>query len=221
MNYSSNYLLYPLNRALEHAIANSLSLLSAETAEAAAPDNTVTVADNFLNTRGNYEQHRYSTSILEPLREALEAVLTDEYRNKEPLAWAETQNNLGNILAALGQQQSDAELYEKAIQCFSYALEKFDQEKSPLDWAVTQNNLGTAQQALGRQADSAKLFNAAIDAYTNATLVWSRKETPEEWAFTMYQLGATLHAFGKILKGDRNLEVRCCLQKCTGRTRCG
>ncbi len=206
MNYSHIYIFYPLNRALEQAIANSLSLLSAEAAEAAAPDNTVTVADNFLYTRGNYEQHRYSSSILEPLREALEATLTDQYRGQEPLAWAETQNNLGNILAALGQQQSDAELFEKAIQCFKHALEEYNQEESPLDWAATQNYLGTAQQALGRQLDSAKLFGASVDAYTNALLVWSRKETPEEWAFTMHQLGATLHAYGKILKGDRNLE---------------
>ncbi len=206
MNYSTKYILYPYNRTLERAIANSIDMLSEESAEMATPDNKVTVADNFLHTRGNYEQHRYSSSILEPLHEALEATLTDEYRNQEPLAWAETQNRLGNILAAMGQQQKDAELYEKAIECFNHALEEFSQEKSPLDWAETQNNLGTALQALGRQQESAKLLSKSVDAYTNATLVYSRKETPEEWAFTMHQLGATLHANGKILKGDRNLE---------------
>ena len=139
--------------------------MSEEAAAAAVPDTKVTVADNFLYTRGNYEQHRFSSNILESLREALEGSLTDPLqaplapnisRDQQPLAWAETQNNLGNILAALGQQRRDAELFERAIQCFSNALEEFRQENSPLEWAATQYNLGTANQALGRLLDATK-----------------------------------------------------------------
>ena len=206
MNFSTNYLLYPDNRALERAIAHSIDMLGAESVNAATPDNQVTVADNFLHTRGNFEQHRFSSNILESAREALQASLTDGNRDQEPFAWAQTQNSLGNILAALGQQQRDVELYEKAIQCFNNALEEFNQEKSPLDWAATQFNLGTAQQALGRQLDNAKLLKASIDAYTNALLEWSRKETPEKWASAMHQLGATFHAHGKLLKGNRTFQ---------------
>ncbi|MDO8715573.1 MAG: tetratricopeptide repeat protein [Dehalococcoidales bacterium] len=206
MKFSNNYILYPDNRALERAIANSIGMLGDELVEAATPDNKVTVADNFLYTRGNFEQHRFSSNILDSVREALEVSLTDEYRNQEPLAWAKTQNSLGNILAALGQQQRDVELYEKAIQCFNNALEEFNQEKSPLDWAATQYNLGTAMQALGRQLDNAKLLKASIDAYTNALLEWSRKETPDKWASAMHQLGATFHAHGKLLKGNRTFQ---------------
>lgn len=206
MKLSNNYLLYPQNRALERAIANSIGMLADGLVEAATPDTKVTVADNFLYTRGNYEQHRFSSNILGSLREALEGSPTDQSHNQEPLAWAEIQNNLGNILAAQGQQQRDVELYEKAIQCFNNALEEFNQEKSPLDWAATQYNLGTANQALGRQLDNAKLLNASIDAYTNALLVWSRKETPEKWASAMHQLGATFHAYGRLLKGNRTYQ---------------
>ncbi len=206
MNYSKTYIFYPDNRALERAIANSTGMLGEELAEAATPDSKVTVADNFLYTRGNYEQHRFSSNILESAREALEVSLTDEYRGQEPLAWAETQNSLGNILAALGQQQSDVELFEKAIQCFNNALEEFNQEASPLDWAATQYNLGTAKQALGRQLSDAKLLKQSTDAYTNALLVWTKDTTPLEWALTMHQLGATFHAHGKLLKGSRTFE---------------
>lgn len=206
MKLSNNYILYPDNRALERAIANSLGMLGDGLAEAAAPDNKVTAVDNFLYTRGNYEQHRFSSNILECAREALERSLTDQYHDQEPLAWAVTQNSLGNILAAQGQQQRDVELYEKAIRCFNHALAEFTQEKSPLDWAATQYNLGTANQALGRQLDNAKLLNASIDAYTNALLVWSRNETPEQWASAMHQLGATFHAYGKLLKGNRTYQ---------------
>jgi len=206
MKFSHTYLFFPHNKALERALENSIGRLGDEWIEAATPDTKITVADNFLYTRGNYEQHRFSANILDNVREALEVSLTDEYRHQDPSAWAQTQNSLGNILAAQGQQQRDVELYEKAIQCFNHALEELNQEKSPLDWATTQYNLGTAQQALGRQLDNSKLLKSAIDAYTNALLEWSRKETPDKWASAMHQLGATFHAHGKLLKGNRTFQ---------------
>ncbi|MCG6933705.1 MAG: tetratricopeptide repeat protein [Gallionella sp.] len=210
MKFSTNYIIYPENRALERAIANSIGMLSEEAATAAVPDTGVTVADNFRYTRGNYEQHRFSSKVFESLREALEGSLTDSppkiSRDQEPLAWAETQNYLGNILAALGQQRRDAELFERAIQCFSNALEEFRQENSPLEWAATQYNLGTANQALGRLLDATKPFKIAVDAYTNALLVWTRDESPEDWMFTMHQLGDTFHTYGKLLKGNRQFQ---------------
>ena len=206
MKFSNTYMFYPENRALEFAIANSIDLLGEALAEVAAPDTRVTAVDNFLYTRGNFEQHRFSSNILDSAREALEASLIDEYRDQEPLAWAETQNSLGNILAAQGQQQRDVEFYEKAIQCFNNALEECNQEKSPLDWAATQTNLATAKQALGRQLDNSKWLKESIDAYTNALLVWSRKETPEKWASAMHQLGATFHTYGRLLKGNRTFQ---------------
>lgn len=206
MKFSNTYIIYPDNKALELAIANTLGMFGEELAEVATPDTRIAVADNFLYTRGNFEQHRFSSRILDRAREALEASLTAEYRDQEPLAWAETQNILGNILAAKAQQLRDVELFKKAIQCFNNALAEFNQEKSALAWAATQNNLATAKQALGRQLDNSKLLKEAADAYTNTLLIWARKETPEQWAATMHQLGATFHIYGKLLKGNRTFQ---------------
>lgn len=212
MKFSTDYIIYPPNKALERAIADSIGMLGKEMAAAAMPDTKVAVADNFRFTRGNYEQHRFSSRIFEQLREALEASLADIAlnpnisRDHEPLAWAEAQNNLGNILAALGQQRRDAELFERAILCFSHALEEFGQESSPLQWAATQYNLGTANQALGRSLEATQPLKIAVDAYTNALLVWTRDKSPEDWMYTMHQLGVTLHTYGKLLKGNRQLQ---------------
>jgi tetratricopeptide (TPR) repeat protein len=207
MNFSTNYILFPPNKALERAIANSIGMLSPEMAAASAPDTQVAVADNFRYTRGNYEQHRFSARIYESLCEALETALADtDSRAREPLVWAEKQNNLGNILAALGQQRRDAALFERAIQCFNKALDEFSQESSPLEWAATQYNLGTANQALGRLLEATPPLKIAVDAYTNALLVWTREKSPENWMYTLHQLGATLHTFGKLLKGNRQLQ---------------
>ncbi|MHB1245609.1 MAG: hypothetical protein ACYCZH_04150 [Sulfuriferula sp.] len=206
MKFSNTYLLYPDNKTLECAIANAIDLLGEELAEAATPDTKITTADIFLHTRGNYEQHRFSSNILDSAREALELSLTDVFRDQEPLAWAETQNSFGNILAAQGQQQSNVASFEKAIQCFNNALEEFNQGKSPLAWAATQYNLGTAKQAWGRHLNDPKLLKASIDAYTNALLEWSRKEMPHEWASAMHQLGAAFHTYGRLLKGNRTFQ---------------
>jgi tetratricopeptide (TPR) repeat protein len=206
MKFSNNYILYPDNRALQEAISDSRDLLTPEQSKSLFPDRSVTVADNFLYTRGNFEQQRYSTAIYESLRDALESTLSDDFRNKDPLAWAETQNKLGSILAALGQHQSSAELYEEAIQHFKEALKETDQVRSPSEWATTQFNLGTANQALGRLVNEKKSLKTAVDAYTKALLVWSKDETPEQWMLAMHQLGVTLHTYGCLLQGNRNLQ---------------
>jgi tetratricopeptide (TPR) repeat protein len=206
MKYSNIYILYPRNKALERALANSLGKLGNEWVEAATPNTQVAVADNFLFTRGNFEQHRFNANILERVREALEESLTEQYHDQVPLAWAETQNHLGNIQAALGQQRRDAELFERAIQCFSKALEKFTLESSPQEWAATQYNLGMANQALGRLLDATKPLNSAVEAYTNALLVWTRDRYSEDWMATMHQLGDTFHAYGKLLNGNRQFQ---------------
>lgn len=206
MKFSNTYILYPDNKALERAIAGSLSMLSEELVDSATPDTQVTTADNFLHTRGNFEQRSFSTNIYESMRGALEAVLTDEYRTHDAAGWAAKQNSLGNILAGLGQLQRDDASYEKAIACFNNALQEYDQDESPLEWAATQFNIGTANQALGRLNEDTKALKAAVDAYTNALLVWSREESPEDWMTTMHQLGATFHCYGKLLKGNRTFQ---------------
>lgn len=206
MNFSNTYLLYPDNRALERAIANSMLMLGENFTEVAAPNTKVTVADNFRQTRGNYEQHRFSSNILESAREALQVSLTKEYCEQAPFAWAQSQNSLGNIVATLGQQYRDVELFKMAIECFNNGLELLNQETFPLDWAATQYNLGTAQQALGRQQADSEILKASIHAYTNALLVWSKEKTPFEWASAMHQLGDTMHTHGMLLKGNRTLQ---------------
>lgn len=202
MNYSNTYLLYPLNQALERALADSLRLLSDEAVAAAMPDTGVTVADKFRYTRGSYELHHFSTNVLEPAQTAFESALAAE---NDGLGRATILNNLGNVLAALAQNRRDANLYGQAIASFEKALELVSQEASPAEWAETQANLGTALQALGRQEKDTKLLNKAVDAYTAALLVYSRTETPEKWLMVMHQLGCALHSFGLLLKGNRTL----------------
>jgi len=205
MKFSTTTTFYPDNKALEKAIEHYKRLVTDDEKNIRA-DSNVAIADNFIYTRGNYEQHRYSANVLESAREKFESLLTDKLRAESVLDWAETQNSLGNILASLGQNLRDANLYKQSIAAFNHALDIFKQEDFPLEWAASQSNLGTALQALGRQESDSKLLSNSIDAYTAALLEYSRKETPEEWSIAMFQLGATFHTYGSLLKGNRTFQ---------------
>ncbi len=206
MKFSNNYIFYPDNNELVKAIDHFKRSLDDQTVINDAADSSVTVQDNFLHTRGNFEHHRYSTSVLNSARETFEAMLVESRPEQSPLERAAIQNSLGNVLSALAQQKMDADLYEQAIQAFRTALEAFTRDNSPLEWAATQYNLATATQALGRQQGDSKLLKTSVDAYTDALLELSRENSPQEWAMTMFQLGATFHTHGKLLKGNRTFQ---------------
>lgn len=206
MKFSNNYIFYPDNKALEQAVERAIRSRSDPPDETISHDVRTTVPDNFAHTRGNYEQRRYRASTLENARTLLEAELIGQTRGQAPLDWAVTQIDLGTLLAALGEQRGDTELYEKAIQSFNSALEELDREHAPWVWAAAQYGLGTATQALGRQSGSSKRLKQAAEAYTSALLEWTREQRPLEWATTMHHLGATLHAHGLLLKGNRTLQ---------------
>ena len=72
--------------------------------------------------------------------EAHGAALQELTRDRVPLEWAMTQNNLGLVLASLGGRERDTTLLEEAVAAFRGALEERPRERVPLDWALTQNN---------------------------------------------------------------------------------
>ena len=71
-------------------------------------------------------------------------VLEEWTRERVPLDWATTQNNLGNALRSLGERESGTARLEEAVAAFREALKEWTRERVPLDWAMTQNNLGNA-----------------------------------------------------------------------------
>ncbi len=210
MKFSNNYTFYPDNKALEKAVEHYKGLVSDDAAKNASADNRAAVADNFIYTRGNYEQHRYSANVFEDACETLEAALADSLAEPESeqscLDQAEIHNSLGNILAARGQNLRDVDFYNQSITAFKNALEILSQESTPQAWAAAQSNLGTALQALGRQESDTKLLKFSIDAYSAALLEYSRKETPQKWTTVMFQLAATFHTYGSLLKGNRTFQ---------------
>ena len=79
-------------------------------------------------------------------------------RERVPLDWAMTQNNLGAALQTIGQRESGTARLEEAVAAYGAALEERTRARVPLDWATTQNNLGVALQTIGeRESGTARL----------------------------------------------------------------
>ena len=85
---------------------------------------------------------------------AYREALKEWTRERVPLDWATTQNNLGNALRSLGERESGTARLEEAVAAYREALKERTRERVPLDWAGTQNNLGNALRSLGRAAGS-------------------------------------------------------------------
>jgi tetratricopeptide (TPR) repeat protein len=96
--------------------------------------------------------------------------LKERTREKVPLAWATTQNNLGNALQALGELESDPARFTGAVTAYREALKELTRERVPLDWANTQNNLGNALRSLGLMESDLERLQEAATAYHAALL---------------------------------------------------
>ena len=59
-------------------------------------------------------------------------------RERVPLDWAGTHNNLGNALSTLGGRESTARL-EEAVAALSRRAEERTRDCVPLDWGATQD----------------------------------------------------------------------------------
>ena len=76
------------------------------------------------------------TAKLEEAVAAYRAAL-EETRERVPLGWAMTQNNLGNALRALGERESGTARLEEAVAAYRAALQERTRERVPLNWATS------------------------------------------------------------------------------------
>ena len=127
-------------------------------------------------------------------------------RDRVPLDWATTQNNLGNALQTLGSRESGTERLELAVQAFKAALEEFMRDRVPLQWATTQNNLGNALQTLGSRESGTERLELAVQAFKAALEEWTRDRVPLDWAMTQNNLGNALQTLGARESGTESLE---------------
>jgi tetratricopeptide (TPR) repeat protein len=146
------------------------------------------------------------TERLEEAVAAYRAALEAWTREREPLRWATTQNNLGVALVGLGERERGTARLEEAVAAYRAALEEGTRERVPLDWAMTQNNLAVALVGLGERESETARLEEAVAACRAALEEWTRERAPLDWARTQNNLGNALSLLGTRESGTARLE---------------
>ena len=137
---------------------------------------------------------------------AYQSALVLAPRERVPLDWAATQNNLGSALQRLGERESGTARLEQAVEAYRAALEERTRERVPLNWATTQNNLGNALRTLGARESGTARLEQAVSAFRAALEEYTRERAPLNWAMTQNNLGTALAALGERESGSARLE---------------
>jgi tetratricopeptide (TPR) repeat protein len=145
-------------------------------------------------------------SALAAAIDAYRATLQEQTRERVPLQWASTQNNLGTALRTLGERESGTARLEEAVAAYRAALQEWTRERAPLDWAMAQNNLGRALTVLGERESGTARLEEAVAAYRGALAERSRERVPLDWATTQNNLGTALQTLGERESGTARLE---------------
>ncbi len=132
------------------------------------PDETASYLHNEADALYRQGDERGDNAALKQSIETWHLVLERRTRDRLPLQWATTQNNLGVALRTLGERESGTARLEEAVAAYRAALEERTRDRVPLQWATTQNSLGVALQTLG--AGARAIESGALIASTAARL---------------------------------------------------
>jgi tetratricopeptide (TPR) repeat protein len=146
------------------------------------------------------------TARLEEAVSSYRAALEERSRERVPLDWATTQNNLGVALETLGERESETSRFMEAVVAYRAALEERTREQVPLDWAATQMNLGIALLRLGERESGTAQLEKAVAAFRAALEELTRERRPLNWAATQNNLGLALFRLGERERGTARVE---------------
>jgi tetratricopeptide (TPR) repeat protein len=113
--------------------------------DADARGTALVVLANALSTLGEQSGQN------KPLEEAVAAyreALKEFTRERAPLKWATTQNNLGNALASLGERESGTKRLEEAVAAYKAALEVVEPTQATYYVKMVKGNLRRAEARL-------------------------------------------------------------------------
>jgi tetratricopeptide (TPR) repeat protein len=94
-------------------------------------------------------------------------------RDRVPLLWAATQNDLSDALRRLGEREDGTARLEEAVAAYRLALQERTRDRVPFDWAVTQKGLGDSLRRLGEREGGTTQLQEALAAYDSAIAIFS------------------------------------------------
>jgi tetratricopeptide (TPR) repeat protein len=132
---------------------------------------------------------------------AFREALQEFTRERVPLQWAQTQNNLGNALTALSAREGGTARLVEAVAAYRAALNGYSRDSFPVAWAFTQSNLGDVLRRLGERESGTASLEEAVAAYRAALDEWTRERVPHQYP----QVATVIAA---LSKAEQNLAER-------------
>ena len=140
------------------------------------------------------EKAEFMKRAIGAYEKALEVYTRDRY----PMQYGVTQNNLGTAYGTLAEVEGKAENCRRAIEAYEEALKVYTHERFPMDYAMTQNNLGNAYGTLAKIEGKAENCRRAIEAYEEALKVYTHERFPMDYAMTQNNLGAAYSTLAEV-----------------------
>jgi tetratricopeptide (TPR) repeat protein len=201
VNMRGHYLV-PMMRALAERFEPIISRLN----PAFDADTRGSLLHSYALVRATIGEQAGSNDDLTVAIETFRQSLKERTRERMPLAWARTQNDLGNALWMLGERESGTARLEEAVTAYREALKEWTRERAPLDLATTQNNLGNALLRVGERESGTARLEEAVTAYRDALKERTRERVPLDWAMALNNLGTALARLGERESGTVRLE---------------
>ena len=136
--------------------------------------------------------------------EAYEEALKVYTRDRFPMQYGGTQNNLGTAYVTLAGVEAKAENSKRAIEAYEEALKVYTRDRFPMDYGMTQNNLSTAYSTLGEVEAKAENSKRAIEACEEALKVYTRDRFPMDYGMTQNNLGTAYRTLAEVKEKTEN-----------------
>ncbi len=146
-------------------------------------------------------------------RGLIAAVTAFEKASKEgpgelaPLAMAELKTRLGIALQELSVANSDADMFEEALDAFETVTSALDPNKYAREWGLAYLCLGNAFLLRGKTELSVDDCDRASAAFDAALKVFTKEKDKPRWLEVMTAKGAALMTAGAINTGTKELEA--------------
>jgi tetratricopeptide (TPR) repeat protein len=140
------------------------------------------------------EKTDFMKIAIEAYKKALEVYTRDRF----PMDYGATQNNLGAAYSILAEVEAKAENSKRAIEAYEEALKVRTRDRFPMQYGMTQNNLGAAYSRLAEVEAKAENSKRAIEAYEEALKVYTRDRFTMDYAMTQNNLGNAYRTLAEV-----------------------
>ncbi|MFV0625769.1 MAG: hypothetical protein ACK5N8_00280 [Alphaproteobacteria bacterium] len=97
-----------------------------------------------------------------------------------PEFWANIQENLGHLLAILGNLTNSSEISALAIDSYKNKQKVVTERKDPISWAITQSEVGDIFYRLGKSSQNKELLEDALEYFHDALYIFENAKMDDE-----------------------------------------